>query len=214
MIRSNFEGRAFGRLTAIAFDGCRENNSYWRCICSCGVKRIVGAANLTSGRTRSCGCLHRELAGTESITHGHSIGHKTSPTYTSWAGIKERCLNQGNRQYPAYGGRGITVCDRWLKFENFLADMGERPQGRSIDRIDNNGPYSLGNCRWATAREQRINQNSRVRWFTHKNETKCLSDWCAHFGVNYSAALWRLNSGQTFISAVLCYKVKPKVTPA
>lgn len=120
------------------------------CRCDCGVEVVRLVCHLRSGGTTSCGCKVR--------IHGHA-GAERTPTYISWMSMRARCTNPNHRDYRHYGGRGITVCDRWIdSFENFLADMGERPSGTTIDRIDNDAGYELGNCRWADAVTQRRNR--------------------------------------------------------
>jgi hypothetical protein len=114
--------------------------------------------NLRSGDVRSCGCLQREIIARRNRTHGHSVRGAETPTYRSWKAMHTRCTNPNPSTWAHYGGRGIEICERWRSFESFLEDMGERPEGTSIDRIDVDGNYEPGNCRWATPTEQRANR--------------------------------------------------------
>lgn len=151
MKRINLVGSTFGRLTVVSLSGYHNGQARWLCRCECGNERINGSANLRNGRVVSCGCFSRERIGIAATRHGY-FG---TPTYNSWAGMKGRCNNPRNHKYPDYGGRGISVCERWMKsFENFLKDMGEKPFGKTIDRINNNGNYEPANCRWSTPKQQ------------------------------------------------------------
>lgn len=173
MHKMNLVGQRFGRLVVLK-EGAPipEAGSHrriaWECQCDCGKTVVRKGRDLRCGYVRSCGCLLREVAGQHMLKHGHNRREngrpKPSPTYCSWQNMKKRCFDPKNRDFPNYGGRGITVCDRWRNsFEAFLADMGERPEGRTLDRIDNDGNYEPGNCRWATNSAQRENQRALPR---------------------------------------------------
>ncbi len=133
----------------------KQRIPFWKCVCDCGNTVTVRANSLRQGRTRSCGCLYRDNASLFNRRHGHTKkGSKSSPTYISWVKMKGRCYKQTDSGYYLYGARGISVCSRWFDFVNFLADMGERPIGTTIDRLNPAGHYMPSNCRWATPKQQ------------------------------------------------------------
>ena len=187
-------GQRFGRLIALKRVGTsnKGGNAIWLCLCSYEGYKTVQANDLKNGHTQSCGCLLKEVTKRRSTTHGHSSGRKVSPTYLSWRGMKNRCLNSNEPAYKNYGARGITVCERWKQFANFLEDMGKVPQGHQIDRIDNNGNYCKSNCRWTTSEKNNRNRRDN-RLITHKGRTLCLSEWAEICNVNPSTLGMRLD---------------------
>ena len=153
-------GKRYGRWTVIAFAANHNGKSYWKCRCDCGVEKDVMGKNLRNGRSQSCGCLMAELSAEKATSHGRC----RTRTYHIWGAMKTRCTNKNYPQYDDYGGRGITVCERWLhSFENFLADMGECPDGLTIERRNNDAGYCKDNCKWATRAEQNNNKRNSVR---------------------------------------------------
>lgn len=148
-------GARYGRWTIVEFRGERINRAIaCRCRCDCGTERLIAHFRLARGMTRSCGCLRNELNATRHIKHGAWY----TPAYRSWSGMIQRCTNANNPDFHYYGGRGISVCDRWASFENFLADMGQPERGLTIDRTDPDGNYEPSNCRWATRAVQSQNR--------------------------------------------------------
>ena len=150
----------FGRLIAIRrLNRIGSTTGYrWLCRCDCGSRAIVTVGRLRSGNTRSCGCLHRDTVRDYMTTHGATLYRKYTGAYKSWLGMKLRCNYRCYQHYDCYGGRGIKICKRWMRFQNFLADMGERPPNHSLDRINNDGDYKPSNCRWATRSMQAKNR--------------------------------------------------------
>lgn len=155
MSDAKFVGRRFGRLMACSVEK-RNGRTHVHCQCDCGNLKTIRADHLASGAVVSCGCYWQERRGKANITHGHTRDYGYSPEYGTWQSMRARCGNPHYFQYHYYGGRGISVCDRWQNsFEAFLEDMGPKPTPKhSIDRIDPNGNYEPGNCRWATSLQQ------------------------------------------------------------
>jgi len=200
--RLNLVGQRFERLIVISFIYVNKHGfTCWRCLCICGNYRIVIGNNLKSGHTKSCGCLQKELSAKRmkiaATKHGHSSGGNLSPTYYSWHNMIQRCTNPKEVGYKYYGGRGIKVCDRWRNsFENFLKDMGERPENLTLDRIDNNGDYELENCCWATRKEQANNRRNNVK-LTYKNITLNQKTWSRILDIPLSTLREKMAKGVT-----------------
>lgn len=192
-------GREYGRLTVEALLG-RDSSSFvhLQCLCACGNRISALAINVRRGNTQSCGCRKKEII----TTHGHSPRGYSSSEYNTWHSMLQRCTNPKVPRFHRYGGRGITVCERWFSFENFLADMGAKPFPKAtIERKDNNGNYEPSNCIWASDAVQRRN-HSLTRKITHNGITLCLADWARETGITYNALRYRLSKGWTIEQAL------------
>lgn len=178
-------GDRFGLWTAVSRAPNRGPSVYWVCRCQCGNEREVRADGLKNGRSTSCGCRPYELQ-----THGRA----TTPEYKAWTAMHQRCENPNSQRWPQYGARGIRVDERWSTFEAFLSDMGERPSGHSLERIDNDGPYSPENCRWATSLDQGRNTR-RNRVLTFDGRSMTVSAWASELKIDKRTLLARLRLG-------------------
>lgn len=197
-------GQIYGYLTVFSYIGvyANEKTSIWLCQCKCGTFLIVRRPALRSGHTKSCGCLNDEVR-QRAKTHGQSH----HPLYPMWKQMKQRCENPRNDSYARYGGRGIKVCGRWLKFENFLADMGKRPTSKhSIERRNNNKNYEPSNCYWATRAEQNSN-TSYNRFLEYRGERLTLTQWANRIGISHSGIQKRLKLGWS-VEQILTTPVK------
>ena len=194
------EGMRFGMLRVVKRLPNEGGKSFWRCLCDCGNYHATKGTYLVRGATRSCGCL----AGGNNRRHGHSSG---TPTYRTWSGMKTRCTNPSHHEYHRYGGRGITICKRWLKFENFLADMGERPAGLTIERKNNNLGYSKNNCRWATYQEQAQNTATNLM-LTFNGETRCMKEMSKKYSIKRTTLGRRIKAGWS-VARSLTQPVRP-----
>ena len=197
MRRIEVLGQRFKRLTVLRELPNRRNPNgesrrWCLCRCDCGKEVVIQVGKLLSGNTGSCGCLSRDTTRKRSLKHGHNRAGEYNSTYKSWSHMKDRCLNPRNKSYSYYGGRGITVCDRWLDYANFLEDMGEKPKGMSIDRINNDGNYEPDNCRWANAKQQNRNKRWNV-WIEFQGRRMILTDWAKLIGISRMGLVRRLN---------------------
>ena len=179
-------GQKFGLISVISENKQRNKNGHitYACKCECGVEKDILGSSLRSGSTKSCGCLQKRAA----TKHGMD----GSPEYKAWQSMKQRCYNKNNQRYERYGGRGIKVCNRWLNsFENFFNDMGERPAGFSIERVDFNGNYEPSNCIWASAKSQAINRSTSLM-VMDEGGIKTVEQMAGKWGLTLSGARKRI----------------------
>jgi hypothetical protein len=188
------------RWTILAAAPSKKYYKYWWCECSCGTVRSVSDVNLRRGRSLSCGCWRQEARRSKLVTHGM---HKL-PEYIVWCGMKQRCYGTYHDSYHRYGGRGIVVCDAWKdSFEAFYADMGPRPSPKhTLERHDNDGPYSKENCSWETHKVQHRNTRAN-NYITLHGRTECLTDWVEILGLNISTYYKRRYRGLSKEEALL-----------
>ncbi len=198
----DMRGKRFGRLAVLGYASSRgsSQSAYWCCVCDCGQKATIRGQSLRSGETKSCGCLNQEMRHLSNRKHGlYGI-----PEYWVWHSAKDRCCNPNDAKFKHYGDRGIQMCQEWHdSFATFIADMGRRPKGRyTLDRIDNDGNYEPGNCRWATYAEQSRN-NRRTRLLPFQGETHCLTDWANKLGMKRVTLHSRLSRGWSLESSLM-----------
>jgi hypothetical protein len=193
--RLDLSGEKFGRWVVVGQSHKNASGEvFWLCRCECGGEKSVKAGSLRSGRSTSCGCAHLDAVTSHGMTK--------TPTFKSWESMKQRCLNQKAPDYHSYGGRGIKVHEAWRdSFPQFLADMGERPEGTTLDRIDVDGDYEPSNCRWATLKTQQRNRRVTSA-ITHNGATRSLAEWAELTGVPSKILGWRIKVGWDTASAL------------
>lgn len=207
-IKKNVADWRFGRLRAMRRAAGRPE--HWECLCDCGKESEVRIYNLLNGITRSCGCLKNELTIQRTVERMKSHptrGLSKSKIYMQWSGMKARCENSAHIHFEYYGGRGISVCERWQTFGNFLEDMGYLPPGMTLDRIENDLGYLPGNCRWATRKEQANNKRGN-HLIAVGDETMTLRQASEKFGINYSTFCTRIAEGWPIEKAILSGRQK------
>ncbi len=192
----DISGKVFGRLKVIEKTNERLNSGAikWLCLCDCGAMKSISGVSLRNGDSKSCGCLFIDTAKNKGLAK-KAHGMTESAEYHTWIGMKQRCLNKNNSKYVSYGSRGISVCDEWVNsFPTFYADMGDRPDGTTLDRIDPNGNYCFDNCRWATQKQQQNNRtnNKKIELF---GVTYTLALACEKFKKNQDKVQQRLKRG-------------------
>ena len=206
-----FVGQQFGRLTVLSYDGHylknrKQKRHYFKCECSCGNVVSVTLDELRKGDTTSCGCLHKEVAAQSLRKTSFKDGRNSSPYYSTYNTIIQRCYNPNNCNYKHYGARGIKVCDEWLNdpfiFFQWAEDNGLKGRKISIDRIDVDGDYTPENCRPADTITQR-NNTTRNRYITYDNRTQTLAEWCRELNLSYDSVKGRIYRGENFEDIIL-----------
>lgn len=208
--RIDLTGQQFGRLTVISFAGTdKSGKARWNCQCECGNTTETYGQGLLNGMAKSCGCLHREVVARNNTTHNMT----GTRIYNIWHDMKERTRNKNNKRYDRYGGRGITLCKEWGKYENFYTWSIENgyKENLTIDRIDNNKGYSPDNCRWTTQAEQNRNKSDNVL-IEHNGETKTVAEWAKEKNMTYDCLRYRIKRGWS-IEKALETPVKKKHCP-
>lgn len=192
----DLSGQRFGKWLVLHRDESRQrcSDAYWICRCDCGAEHPVTGNRLRVGRSRSCKSCSQQV-------HGHTRFGRKSTEFSVWSDMIRRCSDPKRKRYADYGGRGIVVCERWLSFENFLADMGPRPEGTSLDRLFNDHDYAPTNCRWRTRREQARNARSN-RPLELNGITKILCVWAEELGVDPRTISKRLKRGWSVARAL------------
>jgi len=195
----NLVGERYGRLTVAKFGGRRNRRSYWVCVCDCGAEVEIRADSIRSGSTTSCGCAQKQAVSEANSKHGMC----ESPEYIAWTQARYRCGKKDHPNYRNYGGRGISVCDRWQdSFDAFYADMGPRPSDKhSLERVDNDKGYSPENCKWATSKEQGNNKRS-CRIIEHEGVSLNVTQWAQAVGMCRNTLTGRLNRGKSVDQAL------------
>lgn len=206
MRKINLVGKSFGRLTVTEPAPNKNKRVAWLCKCECGNTKTILAGLLMVGHTKSCGCLHKEIAtnnirkqhgsGVDNPNYKHGARAAKHAEYNIWKSMNQRCNNPNYDRFKDYGGRGITVCSEWTNsYESFIADMGPRPSPKySVERIDNNKGYSPDNCKWATQHEQMANTRRNV-FLTHEDETLHIAEWARRLNVNAGLLQHRYHLG-------------------
>lgn len=205
MIIQDLTEKRFGRLIVLSREPNNDHRqSMWKCLCSCGRQITIRRDGLVVAKTQSCGCLQKESV----TTHGLS----DSSIYHRWTLIKDRCLNPNNADYKRYGGRGIGLCERWVVFENFFADMGYPPSREyTIDRIDNNGNYEKANCRWIKQITNSRNTRQAKYWFIHGHRFESSTLAAKFYGVSHHTIMAWCGLNKKVRGLPLCYSVKKYV---
>lgn len=194
-------GERFGRLLVLQRDGCNKHGQVkWWCECDCGTQKHILGMCLSRGETQSCGCLHKEITAKVNLSHGMS----GTGIYAIWRSMMDRCHLPTSQSFARYGARGISVCQRWQSFENFYADMGNKPAGKSLERIDVNGDYCPENVVWADAKTQANNRRSNVV-LEHNGKKQTMQQWCDELDLKIGTVWARLN--------VYGYSVEKALTP-
>lgn len=185
--RLNLNGQRFGKLTVVERIPTKKGKSRFVCMCDCGVESIVIGSDLNSGNTTSCGCYKKVIGCTSNLIHGGAAGDLAG-SYRSWRSMKQRCTEQNSRGWREYGAKGVTVCESWMTYENFYSDMGDRPNGCSLERVDVTQGYSPENCKWIPLSEQSKNKRNTVR-YQYRNEVLIQADLARCLSLHPSSLL-------------------------